>query len=457
MKLKSLHCGALAILAIGVTPVATALPSRVASLTSSLIMNQAAEGAAPKLESFTLVNINFGSTPSIVVKDSAGEQRTLIVNSATSFFNGGAAGTLTKFAQTCLNKTIYAQYQRSNGVVSVSKMWDSTSYTSWTNGHSGSRNGQVKGFYAKALLIGDHYYHIDDNTRFVMAGKDVVRKKLDGMPVLWIKCTVRNGKAMADVIADTSDSLGVSPTGGNTRPPSNSRPKSTGTGSSGSTNSTGQSPTERGTGRPPSTGTGTGSPTERGSGRPPSTGTGSSGSTNSTGQSPTERSNGRPTSKGSGGLSPTERAARARTGYWVRVWWEITDANDNPQGSTPGDVLGGTAKAAGVNDDTLEVFGVLRINGTKKWEIKQDDAEKNKRVRGELVKPRDTQSESFLVQSETAKLVGFLKDRDLASKSDMLFDLNLNLNLYEIWQGNKVKEYTVSGGKAKFFVEVRPK
>ncbi len=432
MKMKTLTSCWIATLAIALTSGAQASFTPSTIVTTAAIAAQENANPAPKLEKVTLVNINFGNNASLVVKDSDNKERTILVSPNAKLYNDLATGSLTKFAQNDLNKFIHIQTQKINNMVTVTKAWDPESYTKWVNEHNGMRNGQVSGLYAKALIIGDHQYLITDNTEFVVAGKSVTRKKLEGMPVLWVKCTVKNGVAIADRIADTSDSLGIVVQGDSTRPKSNSRPPSTGTGG-GSQGGSGVSPTERSnSGRPVSTGDGKGSPTER-----PAKGE-------------------RPKSTGTKSASPTERAAQAKRGYNVIITFTITDPNDNPQGNEPAEVAEAAAREVGVHDDTVEVYGLLKFNNTKRWEIKRENAEKNKKVRNERVEPKDGSLPAFLVTSETLKLTGFLKDRDVMSKDDMLYDVNLTLNLFELAQG-EAKEFKTNGGKATLTIKVVPK
>lgn len=429
MKMKTLTSCWIATLAIALTAGAQASMTPWAVVTTAAVAAQENTNPAPKLEKVTLVNINFGNNASVVVKDSDNKEKTILVSLNTKYYNDLATGSLTKFAQNELNKSVHMQTQRINNVLTVTKLWDPESYTKWVNEHNGMRNGQVSGLYAKALIIGDHQYVISDNTEFVVAGKSVARKKLEGMPVLWVKCTVKNGVAIADRIADTSESLGIVIQGDSTRPKSNSRPASTGNGGGIQRGST-SSPTERSkSGRPASTGSGKGSPTEQ----------------TALGE--------RPKSTGTKTASPTERAAQAKRGYQVKITFTMTDTDDNPQGNEVAEVAEGVARGVGVHDDTVEVFGILKFNNVKRWEITRENAEKNKKVKNEKVEPKDGTLPAFLVTSETLKLTGFLKDRDGMSKDDMLYDIDLNLNLFDLAQG-ETKEFKTNGGKATMYITV---
>jgi|GEM_PF-2466870 len=436
MKLKSITACWLVLVAASAT-VAQANLTPWSLITTNTLATQENTNPAPKLEKVTLVNINFGNNASVVVKGTDNQQRTIVISANTKYYNDQTTGSLTKFAQNELNKQVHIQTQKVNGILTVTKIWDSESYTKWVNEHNGSRNGQVSGLYAKALIIGDQYYVINENTQFILEGKSVARKKLEGKPVLWVKCIVKNGVAIADKIADTSESLGVVVEGNSNRPASNSRPASTGTGG-GIQGSGGKSPTEKGQlgERPASTGGGKGSPTEQ----------------NRSGEKPT--GNDRPKSTGTKSLTPTERAAQAKKGYQVIITFTMTDTDDNPQGNEPAEVATAVAKKAGVHDDTVEVFGILKFNNVKRWELKRDNADNNKKVKNERVEPKDGTLPAFLVKSESLKLTGYLKDRDTMSKDDMLYDVNLNLNLYELSLLGEKKEYKTNGGKATMYITV---
>lgn len=436
MKLKSLTACWLVIVAASATT-ANAHFTPWCLITTNTVATQENANPAPKLEKVTLVNINFGNNASVVVKGSDNQQRTIIISANTKYYNDQTTGSLTKFAQNELSNQVHIQTQKVNDILTVTKIWDTESYTKWVNEHNGSRNGQVSGLYAKALLIGDQYYTITENTQFILEGKAVARKKLEGKPVLWVKCIVKNGVAIADKIADTSESLGVVIEGNSTRPPSSSRPASSGT-VGGSQSTGGVSPTEKGKlgERPASTGSGKGSPTEQ----------------NRPGEKPT--GNDRPTSTGKKALSPTERAAQAKKGYQVMITFTMTDTDDNPKGNEPAEVLKAAAKEIGVHDDTVEVYGLLKFNNVKRWELKRENAENNKKIKDERVEPKDGNLPAFLVTSETLKLTGFLKDRDNMSKDDMLYDVNLNLNLYELSLTREKKEYKTNGGKATMYITV---
>lgn len=432
----------------------------------------AQDGPAPRLESVTLVNINFGTTPSIVVKLD-GADKTFQVNANTRFMENNAAATLTNFAQRQLNRTVHLQIERQTSGPMVTRMWDAASFGSWLSGHAGTRNGTVKAFSPKVLALGDHIYAITDETRFVKESKNVGRKKLEGASVLWITCEVKNGVAVAMVIGDTSTSLGVQPKGTSTRPPSNSRPASTGTGGTAG-NDSGRSPTERGN-RPASTGSGSVSPTERGSTRPPSTGTGGTAGSKD-GKSPTERSQGRPASTGTGGTasskdgkSPTERgnsrpastgakqlspSQQSQTIFLVKVSVTINNGNDNIPGNEVSEVTEAVRKAYGAEDNELEVFGTIELDGQMGWVGDRADAEKNRFGAKQSVRATFNQGGEYkAVKGPRAKLHISLKDRDMMSSDDNLLTFNQELNIYEIWRTGS-KSIASANGRATIVITV---
>lgn len=425
---RAIKISLLALLATSSSTNLVAQPLPVGSALPTVLLQQADQAPAPKLEKVTLININFGSNPSIVVKNAAGEQRSIVVFSNVNIRNDKTAGTLTKMAQTELNKLVHIQTERVNGVNSVTRMWDAESYADWVNGHNGSRNGQVKGLFPKALVLGDHVYTINDNTRFVLEGKNVGRKKLEGREVLWVKCVVKNGVAIADVIADTSTSLGVTPSGNNSRPPSGGRPASVGNpNGTGNRGESGISPTERGNRE-----------------RPASQG----GST----KSPTERSKANTRS-----MTLEERARQDQVGWKVKVTLEILDANDNPTSGEKlepvTDVMGAAAGAAGVGDQKVELYANLGISGSNSVDWKREDAEDRKHQKGDKIVLKQNGQDFRLIKQYKLTLQGYVRDRDQLSKDDDLIEVNQSFVLYDLW----VAQRTVikpRNAKVQIIVEV---
>lgn len=400
MKPKALLILSASLICLSMSQSSVAAPTTFSPLW--LVGQSQSETPAPKLGKGILVNCVFGNTGSIVVQDSAGKDSTLVVNANTVFMNDGTTGSLTKMAQTEMKKSIRWIQQKVNGIQTALRVWDEQSYTTWVSAHQGSRNGQVKGLYPKVLMLGEHFYNIDDNTKFIVAGKEVARKKLEGMGTLWVKCTVKNGVATADVIADTSASLGVQ------------------TGSSGST-------------RP-------------NSGRPPSTGGAVGGS--STGTSPTERTNGgRPASTGDGSKSPTERArtmtdsekrTMAQNGYKVKVTLQFLDTFDGPTGNVVGQVANAVADELGKDDKTVEVFGSVMLAGQTAWVGTRDKAGDAKFKKGDKISCKSNGSTTFTIKGTTMNLNVDIKDRDQYSEDDVLLKHNENFDLYKLWQDQKI-------------------
>lgn len=424
MKSRTLTTSCLCVLALCASSISIAQSTYLSTLTKTLVLAPADQAPAPKLEKVTLINVNFGSNASIVVKASGGAQRTIVFSPNAIVKNDKTTGTLTKMAQTELNKEIHIVSQKVNGVLSVTRMWDAESYTVWVSEHQGSRNGQVKGLYPKALHLGEQIYTINDSTRFVVAGKNVGRKKLDGMTTLWVKCTVKNGVAFADVIADTSESLGVAPVGPNTRPPSNSRPNSTGTGGVAG---------------------GNGSPTEQGKKPRPN-------STGGTKTSPTEK-----TKATNRSMTNEERAKQNAAGWKVKLTLEILDADDNPNLGEKvepiTDAVEDVANSAGIGDQRIELYGNLSMFGSTPYKIDRDDAEDHKHKKGDKIVLKENGQEFRLVKNQMLVLTGYFRDRDQLSKDDDLIDLNKSFDFYDLWVAKRTV-YKVSGSKAQLIIEV---
>ncbi|MCU0315051.1 MAG: hypothetical protein MUC92_00500 [Fimbriimonadaceae bacterium] len=394
-------------------------------LPSLLLANAPESNPAPQIDKVTLVNLTFGNNPTVVVKNPEGKQRTISVRLDAKISNDKTTGTLTKMAQTEIGKSIHIMTQRTAGAVSVTRMWDAESYADWVNAHNGTRNGQVRGLFPKALHLGDHVYTITDNTRFVLEGKNVGRKKLEGRDVLWVKCVVKNGVALADVIADTSTSIGATPTGTNTRPQSGGRPPSVSNPNGPRTRGeSGTSPTERG-GRPDSVGDGTKSPTERPS---------------------TART-----------MTIEERARQDEIGWKVKVTLEILDSDDNPttgEATEPlVDVANEVSRKVGVGDQRVEVYANFSIFGSSSIEWKREDAEDRKHMKGDKIVLKDNNQEWRLIKHGKLIFQGYFRDRDQLSKDDELIDIDKSWPMYDLWVAKRTV-VKLGDSKAQFIIEV---
>ena len=404
-------------LIIGGLTLAAALSASVNPLLTALVGQQ--EDGNPRLIKGMLKTVNFGSTASVVLT-MAGADKTFRINDQTKYSVLGNSQNLTGLYQTSNNKDVWAVVQKESAGVMLKQVWDLDKWGPYVSTHKTSIMGQVKFLGPKLLQLGDYNFVIKDTTQFVLGGQPSTRAKLVGKPQLWVKGDHKLGEPYALIIADTSEGLGIQPSG-NTRPPS-----------SGST-------------RPPSSGGGT---------RPTSTGNG---------QSPTERDNTRPTSTGTGNLSPTEKAAQIQRGFAVNIYFKITNSDDMPAkvgNQAGGDVVRGAAREVGAEDKTLEIFGDLKFNGATWWSIDQKNAIKQGQGSRLDIAPKSgaayAVATGFLVKAETLKLVGSLKDDDDLSKSDMIFKVNQTINLFEAAGKGWVK-YNVKNAKAEMYIWVGKK
>ena len=114
--------------------------------------------------------------------------------------------------------------------------------------------------------------------------------------------------------------------------------------------------------------------------------------------------------------------------YNVTMYWKIVDPDD------------------GVADNTVECYGELRIDGDKKWEIKRDDADRNKKEKGHTIDVKDLLGKPIKLTSDSLKpsvfqFSGFLKDSDGLSKDDTLLSFtNIPIRLEDL-VGKGGKEY----------------
>ncbi|MBL8048916.1 MAG: hypothetical protein JNJ45_09575 [Chthonomonas sp.] len=440
----------------GAQPAQAIIP---ATMLAPLAMQQ--EDNAPRLVKARLTNVAFGNYPSLEAK--IGEEvKTFLVSTGTVFNINNQGKNLTGVAQTCLNQEVYLLTRRNDSGVVVDKLWDYTNWLAYTTRHKGAQIGAVKYFNARSIGIADLTYLINDETKFVKGTATVGRKKLEGITTLYVSGDVKDGMPVALIVADSPGGVNAQTAtngSGNTRPPSNSRPASTGSGSIAQGSGSGVSPTEKAkNGRPASTGSGGKSPTERTNGRPPSTGTGNKNGTGTTGTSPTEKAKaGRPKSTGTTTYSPTEKAAILQKGIGISITFTILDSSDMiTNASTPGGVLNEVAEKVGVDDKVVEVFGLFRFNGEKMWEIERRNAKKMAANDG--MQMFNGSVNHFTFNTATLKLKGFLKDDDNLSNADMLADIDTTIDLlgqmnkgwFEIAvPGKKVKlKYTVFGGRS---------
>jgi hypothetical protein len=114
--------------------------------------------------------------------------------------------------------------------------------------------------------------------------------------------------------------------------------------------------------------------------------------------------------------------------YKVTMYWKVVDSDD------------------GIADNTVECFGELRINGTRRWAIPRDlsDTSRNKREKGETIDIGDGDlggmgtGKPFELTSDTInptiyQLSGYLKDSDGGSADDTLLKFeNFPLNLEKL-------------------------
>lgn len=405
-------------------------------LTTLLAAPQPENDGAPRFVSGTLVNAVFGDAAKVEVKVAGGEVQTFRVNSATVMTLGNQSRTLTQVAQTQLNKSVKLVIRRVDGERMVMRLFDDASWLSFTTSHKGDMHGSVKFFTARFIQIGERMFELNDATEFRLEGKKVGRKKLEGRTDLWVKGTVTNGVPVALIVADNAQSLGaVNGGAASTRPPS--RGTGTGTGT--------QRPPSRGTGgtsgseRPPSRGDGQGSPTERPGNNRPAPG-----------------QNSRPPSRGSGSVSPTERAAQVQRGFAITLEFEILDSTDTKPGVV-NDVVNAAAGEVDMKDMTLELYGSLQFNGQKLWEIAQKDHVPTVQ-QVFLVRPggRSGPAGDFEIKAERLKLKGKLMDDDTITSSDVIFDVDLDLDLFAL-AGKGKQVFRKPGGKALLRVTVTAK
>ncbi|MCA0361578.1 MAG: hypothetical protein LCH41_11070 [Armatimonadetes bacterium] len=406
-----------------------------AATLAATTLQQANEDAVPRLQKARLTNVAFGNVPTIEVK--IGEDtKTFLVSSGTGFNLSGQNKNLTGVAQTCIGEEVFLLTKRTDAGVQVERIWDYTSWLAYTTKHKGAQVGTVKHFNGRFLAIGDLTYLVNEGTQFVKGGESVGRKQLEGVTPLWVSGDVKDGMPVALIISDGPGGVNAQTSTGGA---GNDRPESRGSSV-----------------RPPSTGTGNpagagsnpnGSPTERGNKeRPASTGSGS--------KSPTERGNERPPSRGDGKQSPTEKATTLQRGLMVQIYFTILDPSDMiTNAGAPGTVANAAAEKVGVDDNRVEVFGVLRLNGEKLWEIdRKETVKKGKNERLDVIPGKVNH---FVLHTEKLKLKGNLKDDDNFSNADLLAEIDLEIDIYgQMSQG--WKEFKLPGNKVKMHVVVAP-
>lgn len=396
MVTKTAKLLTVAALAIGVSE-ATLAQSVVSLVQASIVSQQNQENdQGPRILKGVLRNVVFGSSANITMEIN-NHQKTFVVNDATKYSISGSTQNLTAVAQKCTNAEIHVLVTKAQVGTLTNQIWDRSSWTTYLNRHQGTMNGTVKYFGAKLLQLGDYNFTINNNTKFVLAGKEVPRAKLKGKTTLWVTGDVKNDEAVAKVIADTSAGAGAQTSGGNTRPES------------------------VGTGRP------------------------------------TSSNNSRPDSAGTVAGASAASNAQAQRGYLVKIKFKILNSSDMPKGVV-GDAVTSAANAVYYNDGKLECYGELSFNGIKWWSLSDSDAERLKANEYLFCKPKQNASYAknggFVVKSPVLKLTGSIMDEDKLSKPDTIFTVNQSITLSEL-AGKSPKLYESKEHLAFMYVEVK--
>lgn len=346
---------------------------------------------AGRIERVTVENMTFGDNAALTVKTAEGESLTLAWANAKFHWNNADTSPSTFALKNLPGSTIAILFAQSQGNATLREAWDLISWNAELNRHKGVQTGGIVQLTNRVLTLGNFRYALTRDTVFVKAGKNATRDDFSTRQTVYVKGDTSAGVPVALVVADTEDGVNSNPVsrtneerleGVSPRPAPKKRPSSTGTGDSGSTGSTGNS-------------------------RPPSTG--------ASGQ------------------------------YRVSMYFKVIDASDNPSGSTVADAVGAAGRSTGANDNTLECFGELRVNGELVWQIDRKDASRNKKQKGETVTvtpnkaPRLMQGSYWVHSGQTMMLSGNFKDEDNLNEDDMLFPISLNLPLSSlVGQGEKV-------------------